>query len=282
MEASKQTNKRKPEASLLIAAYNQGEFFRRTVMGLRRQTVSDFEVIVCDDGSGPEVESIVKEQASETATPIHHLWHEDRGFRKCEILNRGVLQSSSDYLIFLDADCIPHRRFVEEHIRCREAGKFLTGRRVELGEAITSRLTDDMILSGSLENIVITGLPYLVKKEIRHLEYGIYFPRWARNLGDGGDTALLGCNFSCWKDDFEKINGFNEDFLTPSGGEDVDVERRFRLMGLLSKNVKHGTITYHQHHPIDHSVRGDKDHLCKRLKEEGAIVCQRGLRKLGE
>jgi hypothetical protein len=40
---------------------------------------------------------------------------------------------------------------------------------------------------------------------------------------------LVGCNFSCFKSDLEKINGFDEDFSMPTTGEDTDIERRMRL-----------------------------------------------------
>ena len=43
----------------------------------------------------------------ETGPDIEHVWHEDRGFRKCEILNRAILAASADYLIFTDGDTIP-------------------------------------------------------------------------------------------------------------------------------------------------------------------------------
>ena len=38
--------------------------------------------------------------------PIKHIWQEDIGFRKPRILNETVRQSSGDYLIFIDGDCM--------------------------------------------------------------------------------------------------------------------------------------------------------------------------------
>ena len=59
-----------------------------------------------------EIESI----ASNYSFRIKHTWHPDKGFRKNKILNQAILASESDYLIFIDSDCVPHSKFVEEHL----------------------------------------------------------------------------------------------------------------------------------------------------------------------
>jgi len=74
-----------------------------------------------------------------------HVWHEDHGFRKNQILNKAIAIAAGDYLIFIDGDCIPHKEFVKEHY-CNKALKTcLTGRRVNLSESLTNKLTPEKI-----------------------------------------------------------------------------------------------------------------------------------------
>ena len=89
-------------------------------------------------------------------------------------------------------------------------------------------------------------------------------------------NVLLGCNFSCWKADLERINGFDEEFTTPGGGEDTDVERRFALADVRPLSVKHRAICYHQWHPL--VPRGPAGaELCRRRAAEGRATCPHGL-----
>lgn len=264
--------------SVLVATYNHPEFLRRTLLGLSRQSAGDFEVLICDDGSGVEIGKLVDEFEKVFPGGITHVYQEDRGFRKCAILNEGILRAESDYLVFLDADCIPHRLFIEEHLACRQKGVFLAGRRVELGGAITARLDDDYILSGRLEKIWLRGLASLACSGVRHLEFGIYIPEPFRLRRDNGNTALLGCNFSCWKEDMYAINGFDESFESPGCGEDTDVERRFRMKGLRSRSVKNAAICYHQYHQLVEG-RDKSDGILERRQEENKAFCDRGLKE---
>ena len=49
---------------------------------------------MADDGSGPETAELFRRVARETGLETLHVWHEDRGFRKTEIVNRAIAASS--------------------------------------------------------------------------------------------------------------------------------------------------------------------------------------------
>jgi glycosyltransferase involved in cell wall biosynthesis len=263
-------------ASVLVAAYEHSDFLRRTLLGLGRQTASDFEVVVCDDGSGPEVRKLVDGFQQSLQGRLKHCRQEKAGFRKCRVLNKGILSAATDYLIFLDGDCIPHNRFIEEHLHMRSPGAYLVGRRVQLGYDLTARLSDEDIRSGELEFFLQTLLPAALRGELRHFEAGLYLPSWLRWIAGSKVSLLKGCNFSCWKSDMVRINGFNEDFVTAGGGEDDDVERRFRMLGLQSRSVKHTAICYHQYHQlVPRGARGGTP------VEEGSVECAHGLKQHG-
>ena len=83
---------------------------------LESQSHDDFEVIIADDGSSSENVSKLKQLVNSSSLAIHHIWQEDKGFRKTKILNRAVSKTNSDYLIFIDTDCLLHKEFIKEHV----------------------------------------------------------------------------------------------------------------------------------------------------------------------
>ena len=152
-----------PKASLIIAFYNKIDFLKLVLAGCERQTMKDFEVIIADDGSRPEIVAEINQIKEASPLNIQHIWHEDDGWRKNEMLNKAVVASKSDYLVFVDGDCIPHSRFIEEHYLQREENTCLTGRRVNLSQKISNQLNPTNIKAGFLENNsfqINLGLPF--------------------------------------------------------------------------------------------------------------------------
>ena len=72
----------KPALSCIIAVYNRPDFLEKIFVSLLRQTHRDFEVVIADDGSGPEIAALVKQYFLRFGRPIVHVRHEDQGFRK--------------------------------------------------------------------------------------------------------------------------------------------------------------------------------------------------------
>ncbi|MBE0618130.1 MAG: hypothetical protein IH608_09425 [Proteobacteria bacterium] len=58
----------------------------------------------------------------------------------------------------------------------------------------------------------------------------------------------MGGNFSCRKSDYEKVNGFNEEFIG-WGKEDLELGIRFRNLGLRPFSVANRAINWHLWHP---------------------------------
>ena len=106
-----------PSISVIVSAYGRPEFMELVLRGFARQTDRRFELLVADDGSGPEVQAAAERVARETGMEVTHLWHADEGFRKTVILNRAVLAARGDYLLFTDGDCIPRADLVAVHRR---------------------------------------------------------------------------------------------------------------------------------------------------------------------
>ena len=78
------------KASVIVTTYNRPDALAAVLQGLAAQTERDFEVLVADDGSGPETAQVVQEQARAFPVPLVHVWQEDQGFRAGAARNRAV------------------------------------------------------------------------------------------------------------------------------------------------------------------------------------------------
>src|SRR5215218_127812 len=115
------------DLSIIISAYRRPHFLELVLRGYARQSDRRFELVVADDGSGPELLEVIERASAETGLEIVHVWHEDAGFRKTIILNRAILAARGDYLLFTDADCVPRSDLVEVHRSLARPERFVAG-----------------------------------------------------------------------------------------------------------------------------------------------------------
>ena len=115
------------KVSVIITTYNAVEWLQKVLVGFSVQTECDFEIVIADDGSTSETKELLSLFSSKFKYPIVHVWQEDEGFQKSKILNKAILKSNSDYLLFTDGDCIPRKDFIEMHLKHQETGYFLSG-----------------------------------------------------------------------------------------------------------------------------------------------------------
>lgn len=99
---------------VIISTYNNPEWLEKTLIGYMNQERRADEIIIADDGSGPDTCSLIERYKA--VLPIKHVWHPDEGFRKTRILNLALTSATSDYLIFTDQDCVPRNDFVAAQI----------------------------------------------------------------------------------------------------------------------------------------------------------------------
>ena len=236
-----------PAVSLVIAVYNRAEVLELVFASLLNQSMSDFEVIIADDGSGPSITALIERYRAAFAHPIVHEWHEDDGFRKTIVVNRAVTRASSEYIVFIDGDCILHRRFLERHMRRCRRRRVLTGRRVMLDEDLTGRITIEDVRSRRIERPWF-WLGHCGRNDCKH---GIYMPFvfGARNRSRA-DYQILGCNFSVHKEDFFAVNGYDER-IVGRGLEDNNLCVRFINSGVAVSSIAFEAVQYHCHHKAD-------------------------------
>lgn len=239
-----------PALSLVVAVYNKPQNLRLVLTACSRQSFRDFEIIVADDGSGPEIAAIVTEARDRFGLALTHLWHEDLGWRKNVMLNNGIRAARGHYVVFIDGDCLPSRHFLLDHDRERMPGRILLGRRVETSRRWTETLTEESILNGEFERLGWHEILDGVKGDSLRVEDGLRIrSAFLRRLLLRRATGMLGSNFSASKADLEAVNGFDEEYTGPGCGEDSDIQYRLSLLGIAGKSMRNLAIQYHLWHP---------------------------------
>jgi glycosyltransferase involved in cell wall biosynthesis len=139
------------KTTLIIAVYKRNDFLEKVLASVERQSLLPAEIIIAEDGSDKTIDETVKKWKSKTSLSIKHFTHKDSGNRKTLAINRAVKMATSEYLIFIDGDCVLHKDFVKAHCDFSQEKYFLTGRRVELSVKASNYLTVDRIKNGYLE-----------------------------------------------------------------------------------------------------------------------------------
>lgn len=268
--------------AVLIAVYKDVEALSLILESLLEQTVVPDEIIVAEDG---EYDAIARCIESFDNSKIKHTKQHDDGWKRNKSVNNALKVLESDYVIFIDGDCIPYPDFVEAHLNLAEKNTVLCGRRTEPGEIFSSKIRKRELTTKRFVQTYISRFFALKKDHIRHYEEGIFFNyrsflyrffvKYFRK-----DAHIVGCCWSAWRRDLEMINGFDEDFKLPTTGEDTDIERRLRHFGVRMKSCRNVANVIHLYHKkvFNPEITAKTEKL---MSEKADIfVCHNGLNKL--
>lgn len=233
--------------SIIISTYNSPVWLEKVLWGYQCQTHQDFSLIIADDGSGEETRDLIVKYQELFSQKITHVWHEDKGFEKCAILNKAIQQSQSDYLIFTDGDCVPKWDFVEQHLSLAEEGVFLSGGYCKLPMALSKSLTKENITNRDAFNVRWLKAQGLRKKSSL---FKLGLSPTTSKLADyltPTKATWNGCNASTWKEYLIAVNGHNE--VMKYGGEDREMGMRLINKGIKAKQIRNRALSVH----LDHS-----------------------------
>jgi glycosyltransferase involved in cell wall biosynthesis len=238
------------DVSLIITTYNWPEALEVTLESVLKQKRIPDEVVVADDGSDPKTAETVEKVLRPSKLKWRHAWHADHGIRQARIKNLGVRCSRGDYLIFIDHDVVLHSQFVADHLSNAQRGLFLQGKRCFLPEAYTEKL-----LSRGIRDL---PPPYLRNMENR--KNALRIPWLGRILSRPRkfQETLRGCNLSLYRDDFMRVDGYDETFDQLWGREDSDICYRMFHSGIRVKNLWFSALQYHLHHRVTRRTGEDR------------------------
>jgi len=270
--------------SIIITTYKDPQALSLILDSLRLQTHKVFEVVIAEDEQSEALKELLKEYSD---LSILHLSQEDLGRRKLIIQNRAILEASGEYLIFIDGDCLLYSTFIEGHLSLAKKRRVLTGRRINLSENISAKIRANTIQFFDIERYyTFFAMLFMFDKSVR-VKQGFYLKAdgWLYKLLNRRKrtSALLGSNFSCYKEDFISINGFDEGFGDSIiGQEDTDIDWRFKASGCEMYSAKNRANMMHLYHPFkvnrEWSEQDKIDYdLMMHNKQENIFTCKQGL-----
>lgn len=269
------------KVSLIAAVYKDLEALKLIVKSLEKQTYTNFELVVAEDNNSQEISDYIK---SIKNIEIKHTQQEDNGIRKSRSINNAVLASEGEYLIFIDGDCIPYTTFIEGHVKLSEKDHVLSGRRVNLGKTYSKWIRKGLLTSYLLEKTFLLNIPLMLLDKATHIEQGIHLQPdgliYSKIISKRKrNTNLLGCNFSCFRDDMLSINGFDESYEGTAVADDTDLEWRFSGKELSIKSCKNACNVFHLYHSSEHRAVDSSNELklMNERKKNNIIYCENGI-----
>ena len=90
-----------PRVSVILACYDRLPFLRYAVESVRAQTLTDWELIIADDGSGEAVQSYLRELQRDARIRVLGLPHSGN---PAAVRNTALREATGEYIAFIDSD----------------------------------------------------------------------------------------------------------------------------------------------------------------------------------
>ena len=148
--------------SVVIPTYNRRNSVQRAILSVLNQTYSNFEILVIDDGSTDDTESVVKKMSD---SRIYYYRQENQGSQAAR--NHGIRLAKGVYIGFLDSDDEWLTEKLEKNVQYMKSHDadilFSQFRRVETG------YPDDIVpndLEGGYVPVEILGNSFRVTTDV--------------------------------------------------------------------------------------------------------------------
>lgn len=233
-------------SELVIATYNKPAYLAVTLRSLANQTIIPNSVCIADDGSD-ETTAVTVDWFRKTypRIQIRHVWHEDLGFRKTAILNRAVETSISDYIIFIDDDCVMHPGFIKRHLQLASSSHFLTGSVLRLNHEISEDLLKDGTCHWTNRGRPPSWRPSTFSETLKSMPLNPSLMGVLDRLSPIR-CSWAGGNASTHRSSILRVNGF--DTRMAYGGEDKEFGARLTNAGIKGRHLRYSAPLYHLEH----------------------------------
>ena len=204
-----------PYFSVCIPLYNKANFITKTIQSVLDQHFTDFEIVICDDGSTDDSAKKIEKFHDKRIKLIRQ---KNQGASAAR--NRAIKESTGEYIAFLDADDLwyathlTHLHYLIDHYP--QAKLFATNYEIQMPDGRKR-------------------LPFFSKQ----IYIGIIDDYFLASLSD----AVMTCfNAAVHRSVFDEIGYFNSDYRT---GQDVDFAIKANLKFKLAyHNLV--SVTYHR------------------------------------
>ena len=277
-----------PQLSFIVSTYRWPEALDAILRALSAQEDQSFEVIVADDGSGPETAAVVSRWRRHGAFPVEYVWQPNEGWRKSRSLNLGALAARGGYLVFLDGDSIPRVSFLAGLRQCLLPGWFVASKRLHLSRELSRRVLEqhEPVWRWSTARWLFQAPQEVFRGHREAAAVGLLLPlRDRRRPWRSGQPEFsppyeaYGFCFGVWRSDFERVNGFDMRF-EGWGGEDEDIAARLRRAGIRCGWPGPKATILHLWHEEKRGTMTSNKPLVRATLANAHVEAPKGLREL--
>jgi len=253
---------------LIINTHNQPEYLARVLKAVAGQSSAPDEVLLADDGSGPETREVFTAWSAGNSLRCEHLWQQNEGFRRSRILNLSIARAQADYLVFLDGDTVPHPQFIADHRAIARRDWFVQGHRALIEQQAAQYF--------GLGNFATDRRRAFRQWQLSGVKNAFRWP-WPMRKARTDLRGIRGCNLGIWREDLIRTNGYNEAFVG-WGREDSELAVRLMNAGVRRLDVRGRALCYHLWHPpASRAGLPANDELLAQAQQQAARRCERGL-----
>jgi len=179
--------------SVVIPTYNYASFVKEAIESCLKQTYSHIEIIVVDDGSSDDTQTVLTTEFSETIIPV---FQDNQGVSAAR--NTGLRQAKGEFITFLDADDY----FTEDSVEVR-LNILLKHRDIDIvvSDKYTKRpgqnelffkpkFTEDRISERFYEDLLLKKFPFATCTALIRTELAKQF-QFPVNITHGEDIAYF-------------------------------------------------------------------------------------------
>jgi len=260
--------------ALVIATYNRPEALKLVLESVCDQVVLPDEVIIADDGSGEPTKRLIDAYRKRFPIRLKHFWHRDDGFQKTIILNQAIAGTQCAYIVQVDGDIVLNKYFIRDHLHAAEKGFYIRGSRVMLNE----ERSQVAMAVGKLWSI--SAFSSGINNRINSMRIPVLANLWTKKSRRSDNVS--GCNCAFWREDFVKVNGYNNE-IKGWGHEDIELAARFINVGLKQKKIKMIAVCYHLYHSYaDRQHESLNYNIYKHTLNQSIRYCSQGYKSYQE
>jgi len=264
--------------SVIITVYNRLHLLEKCLQSVLNQVLPPEEIILSDDGSSEDIVSFFKEHKQNSVIPMKLVRQQHNGFRLSRVRNNAASIAQGDLLVFLDQDIVIPTYYLAGIANRMKPRIFLTSYPVRLSPAQSEALNSETIHKSAYSSILLPSQIRKIHSQFRKDRLSYLLLRYLR-IGKHG-AKLRGGVASISRNDYLKVNGYDENFLW-WGGEDDDLGRRLLAIGTVGKNISYHQFPLHLYHDPFHqnNRKLNADYISKRVKEidKANFRCAAGL-----
>ena len=208
------------EYSIISGIYNHKYRLPTFVKALQKQTLQNFEVHFCDDGSNDGTKEYFASKPDLGFPYQYHRLMFKRGMRLAKSLNQGIKKAKGEYCVFIMGDSFPETTFLEVIDQYAHPDKVLCGVRI------------------NVENNKVVEMDWRLRKT-PILQKTILLLKEPWNYITGNSLVVP-------TEAFKKHGGWSEKFKG-YGGDDTELVARLYFKGYLVYSI-HDAIIYHWYH----------------------------------